>query len=65
LKEWSNIISTQNCRNTEMKLFPGTRLHNNEMLHLLKVVVMPKLNFSRPPPSRYDFKRADTTYPER
>jgi hypothetical protein len=41
---YSNI-SSKDQRNTRIELFPGAQLQNNEMLHLLKVMVMPKLNF--------------------
>ena len=65
LKELSNIyiyiyiynisISLTNQPNTQIELFPGARPQNNEIVQLLKVVVMPNLNFSRRTASRYDF----------
>ena len=41
-----------NQRNTKIELFLGARPQNNEIVQLLKVVVMPNLNFfpgARPP----------------
>ena len=45
LKEWTNI-SFKNQRNTKkIELFPGARPSNNEIVQVLKVVMMRNLNF--------------------
>ena len=60
LKEWSNI-SFKNQRNTQIELFPGARPQNNEIVQLLKVVVMPNLNFFQAHGLPIRLLQADTT----
>ena len=54
-------ISFQNKRNTKIELFPGARPQNNEIVQLLKVVVMPNLNFFQAHGLPIRLLRADTT----
>ena len=54
-------ISFINQRNTKIELFLGTRPQNNEIVQLLKVVVMPNLNFFQAHGLPIQLLRADTT----
>ena len=60
LKEWSNIFF-KNQRNKKNELFPGARPQNNEIVQLLKVVVMPNLNFFQAHGLPIRLLQADTT----
>ena len=46
---------------TKIELFPGARPQNNEIVQLLKVVVMPNLNFFQAHGLPIRLLRADTT----
>ena len=48
-------INFINQRNTKIELFLGARPQNNEIVQLLKVVVMPNLNFFQAHGLRYNF----------
>ena len=54
-------ISFINQRNTKIELFLGARPQNNEIVQLLKVVVMPNLNFFQAHGLPIQLLRADTT----
>ena len=54
-------ISFINQRNTQIELFLGARPQNNEIVQLLKVVVMPNLNFFHAHGLPIQLLRADTT----
>ena len=54
-------ISFLNQRNTKIELFLGARPQNNEIVQLLKVVVMPNLNFFQAHGLPIQLLRADTT----
>ena len=54
-------ISFKNQRNTKIELFPGARPQNNEIVQLLKVVVMPNLNFFQAHGLPIRLLQADTT----
>ena len=60
LKEWSNI-SFKNQTSTKIELFPGARPQNNEIVQLIKVVVMPNLNFFQAHGLPIRLLRADMT----
>ena len=51
----------KNQRNKKIELFPGARPQNEEIVQLLKVVVMPKLNFFQAHGLPIRLLRADTT----
>ena len=63
LPHWKNdqILYLKNQRNTKIELFPGARPKNNEIVQLLKVVVMPNLNFFQAHGLPIRLLRADTT----
>ena len=54
-------ISFINQRNTKIEFFLGARPQNNEIVQLLKVVVMPNLNFFQVHGLPIQLLRADTT----
>ena len=54
-------ISFINQRNTKIQLFLGARPQSNEIIQLLKVVVMPNLNFFQAHGLPIQLLRADTT----
>ena len=60
LKEWSTV-SFKIQLNTKIELFPGARPQNNEIVQLLKVVVMPNLNFFQAHGLPIRLLQADTT----
>ena len=60
LKEWSNIFFLNQC-NKKIELFPAARPQNNEIVQLLKVVVMPNLNFFQAHGLPIRLLQADTT----
>ena len=60
LKEWSNIFFKINAIKKN-DFFPAARPQNNEIVQLLKVVVMPKLNFFQAHGLPIRLLQADTT----